>query len=121
MQATACSRTGVKVMDAVKFARQLRRNESKAETIFWNAVRNRQFLNLKFRRQVPIDKYFADFVCEEKKIIIELDDIGHDQKIVQDKARTEVLARHGYRVIRFANEEIYEDLDAVLAELSLEI
>ena len=76
MQATACSRTGVKVMDAVKFARQLRRNESKAETIFWNAVRNRQFLNLKFRRQVPIDKYFADFVCEEKKIIIDSPDVA---------------------------------------------
>ena len=108
-------------MDKIKFARYLRRNESKAETLFWNAVRNRQFMNLKFRRQVPIDKYFADFVCEEKKIVIELDDAGHDQKLKQDEARTKILEAHGYRVIRFANEEIYDNLDAVLAELSFKI
>jgi len=104
------------MMDAVKFARHLRKNESKAETLFWNAVRNRQFMGLKFKRQVPIHRFFADFVCERKKIIVELDDIGHDQKQEEDAERTKVLETHGYRVIRFANEEIYEDLDAVLAE-----
>lgn len=108
-------------MDKTKFARYLRRNESKAEALFWTAVRNRQFMNLKFKRQVPIDKYFADFVCEEKKIVIELDDPTHDQKMEKDAERTRILEAHGFRVIRFANEEIYEDLDAVLAELSYKI
>lgn len=108
-------------MDKTKFARYLRRNESKAEQLFWNAVRNRQFMNLKFRRQVPINRFVADFVCEEKKIVVELDDDSHDFKLEQDAERTKILEAHGYRVIRFANEEIYEDLDAVLSELSVKI
>ena len=78
-------------------------------------------MGLKFKRQVPINRFFADFVCEQKKIVVELDDIGHDQKQKKDAERTKILEAHGYRVIRFANEEIYEDLDAVLAELSYKI
>jgi len=65
-------------MNKTKFARQLRQNETKAESIFWAEVRGRQFKGLKFKRQVPIHKYFADFVCEEKKVVIELDDRSHD-------------------------------------------
>lgn len=78
-------------------------------------------MNLKFRRQVPVNKFVADFVCEEKKIVIELDDASHDEKLEQDAERTRTLEAYGYRVIRFANEEIYDDLDAVLDTLSFEI
>lgn len=65
-------------MSRTKFARHLRRNETKAEAIFWNEVRGRNFKGLKFKRQVPINKYFADFVCEELKVVIALDDRSHD-------------------------------------------
>lgn len=108
-------------MNRTEFARHLRRNESKAENMFWNEVRNRQFMGLKFKRQVPIDRFTVDFLCEDKKLIVELDDISHDQKLEQDAERTKVLQSHGYRVIRFANEEIYEDLEAVLSELRFRI
>lgn len=78
-------------------------------------------MGLKFRRQVPINRFVADFVCEANKIVIELDDAGHDQKVEKDAERTKTLETYGYHVIRFANEEIYEDLDAVLDTLSFEI
>jgi len=104
-------------MNSTEFARYLRREESKAEAMFWNEVRNRKFMGLKFKRQVPVNKYFADFLCEGKKIIIELDDISHDQKQEQDAERTKVLELYGYTVIRYLNEEIYEDLDGVMEDL----
>ena len=108
-------------MNKTKFARQLRQNETEAEAIFWAEVRGRQFKGLKFKRQVPINKYFADFVCEEKKVVIELDDRSHDQKIEADKERTKILEKYGYRVIRIANEEIYENLDGVFEFLEQEL
>ncbi|MBL4870048.1 MAG: DUF559 domain-containing protein, partial [Robiginitomaculum sp.] len=60
-------------MNSLKRARNLRRDQTKPEDMFWHEVRNRNFLGLKFRRQVPIGKYIADFVCEQEKLIIELD------------------------------------------------
>ncbi len=108
-------------MEPIEFARHLRRNETKAESIFWAYIRGRQFKGLKFKRQVPINKYFADFVCEEKKAIIELDDRSHDNRLKQDKARTQVLEKYGYRVIRFTNEEIYENLEGVFEFLDEEL
>ncbi len=108
-------------MDSTEFARYLRREESKAEAIFWNIVRNRQFLALKFKRQVPVNKYFADFLCEEKKIIVELDDISHDERLDKDAVRTKTLEQYGYRVIRYSNEEIYENLEGVLEHLQKEL
>jgi very-short-patch-repair endonuclease len=108
-------------MNKTKFARQLRQNETKAESIFWAEVRGRQFKGLKFKRQVPINKYFADFVCEEKKVIIELDDRSHDDRLDKDAERTKVLEKYGYRVIRFTNEEIYEYLDGCFEFLDKEL
>ncbi len=102
----------------VKRARQLRRNQTRAEDIFWREVRNRNFLSLKFRRQVPIDKYIADFVCEQEKLIIELDGDQHAQNEAYDEERTRVLEKHGYRVVRFWNGELYEDLDSIFEELT---
>ena len=108
-------------MERTRFARHLRRNETKAESIFWAEVRGRNFKGLKFKRQVPINKYFADFVCEEKKIVIELDDRSHDDKLENDKVRTDILEKYGYRVIRFSNEEIYKNLDGVFEFLEQEL
>lgn len=108
-------------MEYVQFARHLRQNETKAESIFWAEVRGRQFKGLKFKRQVPINKYFADFVCEEKKIIIEIDDRSHDERLDKDAERTKVLEKYGYRVIRFTNEEVYENLDGCFEFLDKEL
>jgi len=73
----------------VKHARTLRKNQTRAENIFWREVRNRLFLNLKFRRQVPIGKYIVDFVCEQEKLIIELDGDQHAENEEYDEERTE--------------------------------
>lgn len=108
-------------MDRTKFARNLRQNETSAESIFWAEVRGRQFKGLKFKRQVPVNKYFADFLCEEKKVIVELDDRSHDKRLKKDEERTRVLKSYGYRVIRIANEEIYENLEGIFEFLDNEL
>lgn len=101
----------------IDFARKLRRNQTEAETLFWAEVRNRRFHNYKFRRQVPIDNYFADFLCEAEKLIVELDDVSHADRIAYDMKRTAKLNKVGYRVIRFTNADVYEDLDGVMEHL----
>jgi len=103
-------------MSGVKTARKLRQDQTKPEAMFWAAVRNRQFLNLKWRRQVPVDKYVADFLCENEKLIVELDGSQHSDEAARryDQQRTKILERYGYRVIRFWNAEITENLDEVL-------
>jgi len=105
-------------MSNIQNARRLRREQTKPEEIFWHEVRNRNFLGLKFRRQVPIDKYIADFVCEQEKLIVELDGDQHAENAAYDEQRTRVLERHGYRVVRFWNGDVYKNLDGVFEELA---
>lgn len=85
--------------------------------MFWSAVRNRKFLGLKWRRQVPIGKYYADFLCEKKQVIVELDGGHHGDQIEYDRHRTKVLGDYGYVVIRFWNAKITQDLDSALYKL----
>ena len=105
------------VEEHTEFARQLRRNQTAGEDVFWAEVRNRRFHNYKFRRQVPIDRYFADFLCQSEKLIVELDDISHADKEAYDLKRTVKLNELGYRVIRFTNADVYDDIDAVMEQL----
>ena len=108
-------------MNHIKTARRLRQTQTSTEALFWDAVRNRKFLGLKWRRQVPIDRYFADFVCEEMKTIVELDGGDHENQRDYDSNRTKVLNQNGYQVIRFWNDEVKRDLDAVLYSLECRI
>jgi len=101
----------------IKLAGKLRRTQSNAEAIFWREVRGRLLAGFKFRRQVPIDKYIADFVCESIKLIVELDGQQHADAEKADMARTDVLKSKGYHVIRFWNHEVYDNLDGVIAEV----
>ena len=94
-------------------ARTLRRDETDAEAIVWWHVRNRQLNGYKFRRQVPIGPYIADFVCQERRVIVELDGSQHADSL-RDAIRDRYLERLGYRVLRFWNHEVFEDTDAVL-------
>jgi len=79
-----------------------------AERLFWWKVRNREFGNHKFRRQHPIGSYVVDFVCLEKRVIVELDGSGHSLSVDEDRLRTEWLNSVGYQVIRFWNFELKE-------------
>lgn len=84
-------------------ARNLRNNPTEAEKLLWKYIRVQQF-DVKFRRQYPIGPYFADIVCKERKLVIELDGGQHNEII--DKERTEHIERQGYRVIRFWNNDV---------------
>lgn len=104
-------------MSSVETARRLRREQTDAEAKFWSEVRNRQFMRLKWRRQVPIDRYIADFVCEDEKLIVELDGSQHMDTAEYDEQRTQTLERYGYRVLRFWNEDVFKHMDYVLNEI----
>jgi very-short-patch-repair endonuclease len=100
-------------------ARRLRSDMTEAEKRIWYLLRRRQFGGLNFRRQVPIDPYIVDFACLTKRLVIELDGGQHDARSAQDAARTAWLEAQGYRVLRFWNNEVFENLDAVLRAISL--
>jgi len=96
-------------MDKVATARRLRQDQTLAEKVVWKLVRNRRLGGFRFLRQVSIDRYFADFVCEAAKLIVELDGAAHDGREDYDARRTETLELFGYRVLRFRNERVLAD------------
>lgn len=102
----------------IRFAQRLRRNMTEAETVLWNAVRNRRCNNLKFRRQVPIAWYVVDFLCMEKSLVVEVDGGIHNDQKQYDSEREEDLQNKGYKILRFTNEQVLHDLPAVLITIS---
>ena len=98
-------------------ARQLRRDQTDAEGKLWNVLRNRQVLNLKFRRQHPIGNYIADFCCLEKGLIIELDGSQHLERVKHDEERTKWLNEHGFEVLRFPNEDALLGIEGVVEQI----
>jgi very-short-patch-repair endonuclease len=97
----------------LKFAKKLRKDMTEAEGKLWSALRSRRFENFKFRRQVPIGKYIVDFVCQNCKLIVEVDGLQH-QGSEHDRVRDAWLISVGYRVLRFWNPDIYVALDGTL-------
>jgi Uncharacterized protein conserved in bacteria len=99
-----------------QFARRLRREMTDPERRLWHALRGKRFDGFGFRRQVPIARYIADFVCHGKRLVIELDGEQHgwDEKAERDVERTRVIEAEGYRVIRFWNFEVMQSFDVVL-------
>ena len=108
-------------MDKIANARRLRRDQTHAEKVLWNLVRNRRLGGFRFLRQHPVDRYFADFVCEAAKVIVELDGAVHDDGEDYDQRRTQTLELYGYVVVRFRNERVLADpggtADDILAVL----
>jgi len=98
----------------IERTRKLRREATTAEQLLWSALRNCSFAGLKFRRQHPLGCYIADFCCQREKLIIELDGDSHDFSEQKDKERTEALNKEGYRVIRFSNADVLNNLEGVL-------
>ena len=99
-------------------ARELRHPQTLAEATIWRHLRNRN-LEFKFRRQHPIERFIVDFSCAEVKLCIEIDGDTHLEQEQQeyDSARTEVLASIGCSVIRFANNDVRNNIDAVAQEI----
>lgn len=98
---------------ATKKARLLRQNETEAEHRLWGHLRNRLLNGHKFARQVPLGPYIADFVCRERRLIVELDGSQHAES-QRDIVRTRWLNANGYSVLRFWNHEVLQERQAVL-------
>jgi very-short-patch-repair endonuclease len=95
--------------DPLHRARTLRREQTEAEKRLWSLLRSGRMLGHKFRRQVWIAGYIADFVCLEARMIVEADGGQHAQAQAYDEARSAALAREGFRVLRFWNHQILGD------------
>src|SRR2546423_10150941 len=100
--------------DLLERARAMRHEGAPAERILWWCLRNRRLDGLKFRRQVPIGRFIADFYCAEQSLLIELDGDSHNARGEYDEERTQWLQERGRRVVRFLNDDVYRSLDAVL-------
>ena len=94
-------------------ARSLRSTPTDAEALLWHHLRDRRMANQKFRRQRPIGPYFADFASLEAKLIVELDGGQHTEAVAYDENRTRFIEAQGYRVLRFWNQEVLTQIDAV--------
>jgi uncharacterized protein HI_1162 len=99
----------------------MRFNMTDAEYALWYHLRNREFFNIRFNRQVVIGNYIVDFCCRRLKLIIELDGEQHAEQGLYDEKRTNYLASEGYRVIRFWNDEVLRNIDGVLEAIYEEI
>ncbi len=106
---------GIRIVE-MRRSRALREDQTPAEAKIWRALRGRGLGGFKFVRQEPIGPYFADFVCRDEKLIVEIDGATHstDEELRHDARRTEFLQAQGYQLVRFVNEEVYRNMDGVL-------
>ena len=103
----------------LNLAKSLRKNMTEQERKLWNILRNHKFYGYEIRRQYPIGDYIVDFICRSKKIIIEIDGGQHntDKIIDYDKKRSSFLEQLGYKVVRFWNNDVDNNLEGVYDEL----
>jgi very-short-patch-repair endonuclease len=100
----------------IRIARKLRVNQTDAETVLWNRIRDRQIDGHKFVRQQPLSGYICDFVCREKLLIIEVDGGQHNESD-SDVTRDRRSAEHGYTVLRFWNNDVLGNIEGVLVTI----
>jgi very-short-patch-repair endonuclease len=101
------------------FANKLRKEMTKAEACLWKYVlRAGQMKGYSFRRQRPVLKYIADFMCKEIQLVIEVDGITHDTKQAQDRRKTEELEQAGFLVLRFTDEEVLTNIGGLQVKLN---
>ena len=98
----------------IPIARKLRRESTEAEKALWRALRDRNLQGFKFRRQQPVGRFIVDFVCFERQLVIEVDGGQHATQTDKDKARDVWLQGQGFRVLRFWNNEVLENLEGVV-------
>ena len=111
-----------KNQEQVDFAHQLRRKQTRAEAFLWARLKSKQLNGVKFRRQQPIGPYIVDFVSFEKKLILEIDGGQHNEEGAgrkKDEDRTKWLQESGYQVLRFWNNEVLMNTEAVLQKIMM--
>jgi very-short-patch-repair endonuclease len=110
---------GQKVQEAkVVRAKELRRDMTEEERILWQHLRANRLLGLRFRRQQVIDGFIADFYCHAAGLVVELDSRSHDQQAEYDAERDRIVSARGLHVLRVRNEEIRQQLRAVLLRIA---
>ena len=102
-------------------AKSLRTNMTPAERLLWYHLRNRRFLGVKFRRQVPVGPYIADFLCHTPALVVELDGGQHVEQQSYDAQRTRYLEAQGYRVLRYWNNAVMGDVEGVMESVRLQV
>ena len=100
------------------FAKRMRHTSPEAEARLWWHLRAARFRGLKFKRQQPIGDYIVDFICFERKLIVEVDGSQHLEAIAQDDARTAWLQSIGFKVLRFWNDDVLRDAECVVREIA---
>jgi adenine-specific DNA-methyltransferase len=95
-------------------ARELRKNPTEAERALWKGLRFRKLEGHKFRRQQPIGPYIVDFVCLEKRLIIEVDGGQHSKNVAYDLKRDAWLEAQGFSILRFWDHQVFKESEAVL-------
>jgi very-short-patch-repair endonuclease len=98
-------------------ARRLRRDSTSAELRLWNRLRARSIDNHKFVLQQPVGRYVVDFICSEKRLVIEFDG-GQHADSVRDRVRDQWFREHNYRILRFWNNDIISNMDGVLETIA---
>jgi very-short-patch-repair endonuclease len=99
------------------FSRQLRKVQTNCEEKVWRLLRNRKFMNLKFRRQHVIEGFVVDFFCREKNLAIEIDGEIHKKRKKYDEIRQQIIESKGILMLRVANEEIKRDETIILKKI----
>ncbi|WP_370305921.1 endonuclease domain-containing protein [Sinimarinibacterium flocculans] len=105
----------------VERAKKLRSNQTDAEQTLWYHLRAHRFFGLKFKRQVPIGGYIVDFACLEHGLVIEVDGGQHLEQAHGDKLRSAFLKKEGFHVLRFWNDEVLKQTEAVLEAIRLHL
>ncbi|WP_332818872.1 endonuclease domain-containing protein [Sphingopyxis sp.] len=98
-------------------ARELRNAATPAERTLWRCLSGRKIDGWKFSRQMPVGPYFADFLCREAQLIVELDGYSHDMRQAHDEHRDHWLAQNGFRVLRFTNSDVMANVEGVVSEI----
>ncbi len=106
---------------SIAFARQLRRRQTDTERKVWQVLRAGRLGGWKFRRQQPIGRYIVDFVCLEKRLVIELDGGQHQDRADEDHERDRWLAANGFKVLRFWNNDVMQNLEGVVERIAREL
>ena len=102
-------------------ARRLRKDLTDAERRLWSILRGRRLNEFKFRRQQPIGSYIVDFVCFERRLVIEVDGSQHQEQVSYDKQRTKWLNSQGFNVLRVWNNQVLSDPDSVSEAILLKM
>ena len=105
-------------MKKLEAARGFRREGTATEQFLWEELRGRRLNGYKFRSQMPVAGYIVDFCCLDKRLIVEVDGPVHADQMEQDARRTHALEEPGFRVIRFSNRMIEEEIDEVLKRIA---